>query len=112
MQWLHPNRPWKRPEKPPTACAAVHELGPAAMAGKSETGGGVEFFSRLGPSWPLTDSQRRRLVPKVAAALAAGWDPQALAAFVGANTAGVRNPAAVLAARLSPAELPLGRVRR
>jgi hypothetical protein len=92
--------------EPPTACAAVHELGPAAMAGKSETGGGVEFFGRLGPSWPLTDSQRRRLVPKVAATLAAGWDPQALAAFVGANTAGVRSPAAVLAARLSPAELP------
>jgi len=41
-----------------------------------------------------------------AAALGAGWDPAALAAFVGANTAGVRSPAAVLAARLSPAELP------
>ncbi len=41
-----------------------------------------------------------------AAALGAGWDPAALAAFVGANTAGIRSPAAVLAARLSPAELP------
>ena len=40
------------------------------------------------------------------AALDAGWLPQALAAFTGANTTGVRNPYAVLAARLSPAELP------
>jgi hypothetical protein len=39
-------------------------------------------------------------------ALSAGWAPAALADFVGANTAGVRSPAAVLAARLSPSELP------
>jgi hypothetical protein len=43
--------------------------------------------------------QRRRLAPMAAAALGAGWDPAALAAFAGANTAGVRSPAAVLAAR-------------
>jgi hypothetical protein len=75
------------------------------VVGQPEAGGGVEFFSRLWPSWPLTDL-RRRLAPTVAAALATGWDPPALAAFVGANTSGVRSPAAVLAARLSPAELP------
>jgi hypothetical protein len=70
-------------------------------------GGGVsEFFARLGPGWPLTGGQRRRLAPAVAAALSTGWTPDALAQFVGANTAGVRSPAAVLAARLSPAELP------
>jgi len=40
------------------------------------------------------------------AALAAGWTPHGLAAFTGANTAGVRNPYAVLAAGLSPGELP------
>ena len=40
------------------------------------------------------------------AALEAGWLPQTLAAFTGANTVGVRNPYAVLAARFSPAELP------
>lgn len=50
--------------------------------------------------------QRLRLAPMVAVALEAGWAPAALAAFVSANTAGVRSPAAVLAARLSPAELP------
>jgi hypothetical protein len=54
----------------------------------------------------LTDGQRRRLAPSVAAALSMGWAPAALAQFVGANTAGVRSPAAVLAARLSSAELP------
>jgi hypothetical protein len=44
--------------------------------------------------------------------LGAGWAPQALAAFTGANTNGVRSPAAVLAARLSSAELPLPPSRR
>jgi hypothetical protein len=81
---------------------------------RPETGGGAgEFLARLGPGWPLADPQRRRLAPAVAAALAGGWDPAALAAFVGANTTGVRSPAAVLAARLSPRELPAppGRAR-
>lgn len=40
------------------------------------------------------------------AVLDTGWTPQALAAFTGASTSGVRNPCAVLAVRLSPAELP------
>jgi hypothetical protein len=54
----------------------------------------------------LTADQRARLAPAVQAALDAGWLPQALATFTGANTVGVRSPYAVLAARLSPAELP------
>jgi Pirin C-terminal cupin domain len=56
---------------------------------------------------------RRRLAPMVAAALESGWDPAALATFASANTAGIRSPAAVLAARLSLAELPApaGRIR-
>ena len=70
-------------------------------------GGGVEeFFARLGPGWPLTGHQRRRLAPMAAAALETGWAPAALARFAGTNTIGVRSPYAVLAARLSPAELP------
>jgi hypothetical protein len=40
------------------------------------------------------------------AALSCGWTPGRLAEFAGANTAGIRNPVAVLAARLSEAELP------
>jgi len=60
----------------------------------------------LGAGWPLSAAQRARLAPLVAAAAAAGWDPEGLAAFAGANTAGVRSPYAVLAARLSPGELP------
>jgi hypothetical protein len=54
----------------------------------------------------LTATQRARLAPAVRAALGAGWMPHALAAFTGANTVGVRSPYAVLAARLSPDELP------
>jgi hypothetical protein len=42
----------------------------------------------------------------VATALTSGWTPQTLAGFTGGNITGVRNPYAVLAARLSPAELP------
>jgi hypothetical protein len=44
--------------------------------------------------------------------LSTGWTPAALAAFTGSNTSGLRNPYAVLAARLSPAELPEPPVRR
>ena len=42
----------------------------------------------------------------MATALTSGWTPQTLAGFTGGNITGVRNPYAVLAARLSPAELP------
>jgi len=80
----------------------------AAWSTAAEAGVG-EFFDRLAsvsPLWRLTAAQRRRLAPAAAAALAAGWAPAALAEFAGANTAGIRNPGAVLAVRLSPAELP------
>src|SRR5262249_8209421 len=66
----------------------------------------AEFFTALGLEWPLTRQQQDRLVPVVAAALAAGWEPRALAEFAGGNTTGVRSPDAVLTARLSAAELP------
>jgi len=93
--------------EPPAAPAGARDADPVSPHDRPETGGGFsEFFARLGPGWPLTDLQRRRLAPMAAAAVVAGWEPAALAAFVGANTAGVRSPAAVLAARLSPAELP------
>jgi hypothetical protein len=65
-----------------------------------------DFFAVLGDRWRLTAAQRAKLTAAVQAALDAGWVPQALAAFTGGNTDGVRNPYAVLAARLSPAELP------
>jgi hypothetical protein len=61
---------------------------------------------RLEDAWILTPAQRARLVPAVEAALSSGWSPAELAAFTGANVSGVRNPFAVLAARLSPAGLP------
>ncbi len=79
---------------------------PAAADGEAEA---WEFFDRLAgmsPRWLLTRGQRRRLAPAVAGALAAGWTPDGLAEHVGANTAGIRNPAAVLAVRLSQPELP------
>jgi hypothetical protein len=94
--------PYREPSREPAAPAreALHAAGAA--------GGGPidEFFAALGPGWQLTAAQRARLTPAVATALNAGWTPRTLAAFAGANTSGVRNPCAVLAARLSPTELP------
>jgi hypothetical protein len=92
--------------EPPAAHAGAHGAGPVAANDLAAGRAVGEFFARLGPDWPLADAQRRRLAPVLADALAGGWDPTGLAAFVGANTAGVRSPAAVLAARLSPGELP------
>ena len=69
----------------------------------------AEFFDQLAtlsPQWLLTGAQRRRLTPAVVGTIGAGWAPSALAEFTGSNTAGIRNPGAVLAARLSPSELP------
>ena len=102
-----PNRPWNHPQNHPPPMRARATPVRLAAGDRLRPGGGVkEFFAYLGPDWPLASRQRRRLAPAVAAALAAGWAPAVLATFVGANTAGIRNRAAVLAARLSPAELP------
>jgi Helix-turn-helix domain len=83
VQRLHPNRTRNHPWNPPPPRARRH-LRPMT----------------------LTAAQRARLAPAVATALNAGWTPRALVAFTGRNTDGVRNPYAVLAARLSPAGLP------
>jgi hypothetical protein len=71
-----------------------------------------EFFTALGPGWRLTAAQRARLAAAVTVALNTGWTPQRLAAITGANTSGVRNQYAVLAARLAPAKLPLPHTQR
>jgi hypothetical protein len=97
-----------RDDLEPSAARAGARGSPGSADYRPEAGGGAdEFFARLGPGWPLTDHQRQRLAPMAAAALEAGWDPSGLASFVGANTAGIRSPYAVLAARLSRGELPV-----
>jgi hypothetical protein len=102
-----PEPSFEPPTEPSAARAGARSPGALPAGDRPGAGGGVsEFFARLGPGWPLTDGHRRRLAPAVAAALSMGWTSAALAHFVGGNTAGVRSPAAVLAARLSPAELP------
>lgn len=94
------------PREPPAAPTHSREA-PSAAAGSAADGGrDGEFYAALGPDWWLTAAQQARLIPAVRAALDAGWTPQALAAFTGANTSGVRSAWAVLAARLSPTELP------
>jgi len=54
---------------------------------------------------------RARFAPAVEAALSSGWTPTELAAFADLNAGGVHSPNAVLAARLSPTELPAPRSR-
>jgi len=99
-----PPRNYQRTIAPPACSERTGELsaGPVMV----DVG---EFFEQLAapsPRWLLTAGQRRRLTSAVASALAAGWTPGVLAALVGANAAGIRNPAAVLAARLATGELP------
>ena len=100
--------PYKEPSGKPAAPA--HEV-PAAT--EATAGGPIgEYFAALDPVWQLTAGQRARLSQAVATAIGMGWAPRTLAAFTGTNTGGVRNPYAVLAARLSPAELPPPRPQR
>jgi hypothetical protein len=94
--------PYEEPSREPAAGRETPDAAGTASGG----GPAGEFFAALGPDWRLTAAQRARLARAVTAALNAGWTPQALAAFAGANTSGVRNQYAVLAARLAPAELP------
>ncbi len=109
---VSPDPPWNHPvTAAPREPEAANSKPPGDIPGNSEppeppAAGTGEFFSELGQAWPLTRRQRDRLAPAVTAALAAGWTPVALARFAGVNTGGIRSPYAVLAARLSPAELP------
>ncbi len=100
MAHLHRRRP------PP---AHLREALPIDDRGLSGPVG--EFFAAIAAAWRFTAAQRARLAPVVETALNTGWTPTELAAFTGGNTDGVRNPYAVLAARLSSAELPAPPVR-
>jgi Helix-turn-helix domain len=96
-------------EEPCIEPSAARARARKALPGADDGLGGVpvsEFFDALGTAWRLTAAQRERLAPAVDAALSAGWTPAGLAEITGANTDGVRNRYAVLAARLSAAELP------
>lgn len=102
------SEPSIEPSREPSAAPARGRGAPTAADGSAGDGGGRagEFFDALGPTWRLTAPQRTRLTPAVLAALDVGWTPHELANLTGANTDGIRNPYAVLAARLSAAELP------
>jgi hypothetical protein len=99
-------------EEPYIEPSAAPTCGDEAPALDGQGGPIDEFFTALGPDWRLTAAQRTRLAPAVATVLNAGWTPRTLAAVTGANTSGVRNRYAVLAARLSPTELPLAHAQR
>lgn len=97
------------PRNPPATYARTRTSEPKPVENPVAGGGDPpveEFFGRLGSAWRLSRAQRNRLRPAVATALGLGWQPGDLATLVGANTDGIRNQAAVLAVRLSPAELP------
>ncbi|MBG0828200.1 helix-turn-helix domain-containing protein [Planomonospora sp. ID67723] len=106
---LSPDPP-ENHQEPPPARARAQRL--RLVGGRTPGGGGEpvipetvtppvqEVLAALGPGWPLSLRQIDRLAPRIAAALAGGWTAAALAEHLGANTAGVRNPYAVLASRL------------
>lgn len=58
-------------------------------------------LSQLGPSWHLSDQDRRRLAPLIVDKVAAGWPVNGLAAYLSANPKGVVSAVAVLASRLN-----------
>ncbi|MGR6913632.1 helix-turn-helix domain-containing protein [[Actinomadura] parvosata] len=109
-------------EPPPPARASIDASTPVDNRGaggadlgshQQATATPVELFlAKLGPDWPLSKGQLRRLVPVVIRAIAAGWDPTVLAEYVGANITGVRNPYAVLTSRLGDLPDPPRRSRR
>ncbi|CUU61281.1 hypothetical protein Ga0074812_1733, partial [Parafrankia irregularis] len=61
----------------------------------------VVVLRALPKPWTLGPQTIADLAPKVAAALAAGWTPDDLSAYLSANSAGVNSPAAVLRSRLT-----------
>ncbi len=98
--------PYVEPSLEPSAAHARAPDPTPTDAGSDRGGGVAEFFAALGDQRPLTAAQQSRLVPALMSALTGGWTPLALAGWAAANTGGVRSPYAVLASRLSPAELP------
>ncbi|MFC3982820.1 helix-turn-helix domain-containing protein [Streptosporangium jomthongense] len=116
---VSPNPPKNHHEPPPpTRARAIVAPTPSQASGgggksKREIPEPVQrFVAALGTAWPLSATQVRRLVPIVAAALADGWTPAALAEHVGANTTGVRNPYAVLSSRLTDLPDPVSTALR
>ena len=85
------------------ACAS----GSPTVNGEAEVSEFFDLLAAMSRRWLMTAASAAGSAPAVAAALADRWNPAALAKHVGANTAGIRNPGAVLAARLSPAQLLL-----
>lgn len=105
---VSPNPPGNHQDPPPPAREANTSRADPVQA----TGGGgdhSDFFTALGPAWPVSTAQRRRLGPRIAAALNSGWTLATLAAHVGTNPDGVRNPYAVLSNRLADLHDPTTR---
>jgi len=98
--------PSLEPSREPSAAARGCEALPAAADGAVSSGQAGEFFDALGAAWRLTTAQRARLTPAVLAALDEAGHRMAWPGITEANINSIRNPYAVLAARLSTAELP------
>lgn len=103
----------------PTRPITVLEPSTSANPSKQPDGGGgrrprqgepdpavAAVLADLPPDWKLGTRSARRLSGPIRSALEAGWSPAALARQLGANPEGVRNPYAVLAARLDDLPAP------
>lgn len=102
---LNPPGPVREPSSSPTVDDDVGSSTGSEGAGRTVADVDA-VLEQLGPAWPLSPKQRRRLAPKVVEALAAGWSAERLAERLAANPDGVRSPAAVLASRLDELRQP------
>jgi len=102
-QPCHPTHPVPVLDPPPPAPPTAADGGGRGNP-KPETDESDRVLAQLGAEWRLGTRSAERLTPALRSALASGWTPEALAAQLGKDAAGVRSPYAVLAARL--ADLP------
>jgi hypothetical protein len=97
--------PSKEPSEEPSAARAhLREALPIDDRGLGGSAG--EFFAAIAAGWRLSAAQRDRLAARSSRPRWTRDGAGGAGRVTGGNTDGVRNPYAVLAARLSSAELP------
>lgn len=80
------------------------DITPAPVESRQIDPVSAAVLSQLGPSWHLSDQDRRRLAQLIVEKVADGWPVNGLAAYLSANPKGVVSAVAVLTSRLQ--ELP------
>lgn len=111
----HPSRTIQEPpldtgtaaSRPPPPPVAASDPSRSTVDAKPIDPVATAVLSRLGPSWHLSESERRKLAGVIVEKLVEGWPVTGLASYLSANPRGVVSAYAVLNTRL--AELPAPR---